>query len=174
MVLFDLSLCQTSSQFLVSRFENSDSVQFNSFFSAQFRLMIPTDDWTSVPLFCHSFCSWLRPILRLMKVLLVFGLSGHAAWNCRLGWFRDGSDGAILLLRLLTRVGYVKGLDSIVAWRHLFGRSLRPGKPSISPSGAEAVTMVRRAPFPLSRLPASFDYAMKLLSVWKEFGPISR
>ena len=41
-----------------------------------------------------------------MKVLLEYGLSGHAARYCRLGWVRDGSDGAILLLRLLLRVGY--------------------------------------------------------------------
>ena len=43
-----------------------------------------------------------------MKVLLEYGLSGHAARDCRLGWFRDGSDGDILLLRLLLRVGYVE------------------------------------------------------------------
>ena len=43
-------------------------------------------------------------------MLLEYGLSGHAARDCRLGpgWFRDGSDGAILLLRLLLRVGYVE------------------------------------------------------------------
>ena len=34
--------------------------------------------------------------------------SGHAARHCRLGWFRDGSDGAILLLQLLLRDGYVE------------------------------------------------------------------
>ena len=39
---------------------------------------------------------------------LEYGLSGHAARTCRLGWFRDGSDGAILLLLLLLRVGYVE------------------------------------------------------------------
>ncbi len=45
-----------------------------------------------------------------MKVLLEYGLSGHAAGDCRLqvGWFWDGSDGAALLLRLLLRVGYVE------------------------------------------------------------------
>ena len=43
-----------------------------------------------------------------MKVLLEYGLSGHAARTCRLGLFRDGSDGAILLLRLLLSVGYVE------------------------------------------------------------------
>ena len=51
-------------------------------------------------------------MLRLVKVLLEYGLSGHAARDCRLGpgWFRDGSDasGSILLLRLLLRVGYVE------------------------------------------------------------------
>jgi hypothetical protein len=34
--------------------------------------------------------------------------SGHAAGDCRLGWCRDGSDGAVLLLRLLLRGGYVE------------------------------------------------------------------
>ncbi len=43
-----------------------------------------------------------------MKVLLEYGLSGHAAGDCLLGWFRDGSDGAVLLLRLLLRVVYVE------------------------------------------------------------------
>ena len=43
-----------------------------------------------------------------MKVLLENGLSGHADRDCRLAWFRDGSDGAILLQRLLLNVGYVE------------------------------------------------------------------
>ncbi len=30
--------------------------------------------------------------MRLVKVLLEYGLSGHAAGDCRLGWFRDGID----------------------------------------------------------------------------------
>ncbi len=52
--------------------------------------------------------SQLRPGLRLVKVLLKYGLSGYGARNWRLGWFRDRSDGAILLLRLFLRVGYVE------------------------------------------------------------------
>ena len=56
------------------------------------------DDEISILLFCHSLGSWLRLLLGLVNVLLEFGLSGHAARDCRLGWFRDGSDGAILLL----------------------------------------------------------------------------
>ena len=43
-----------------------------------------------------------------MIILPEFGLSGHAARDYRLGWYRDGSDGAIILLRLLLRVGYVE------------------------------------------------------------------
>ncbi len=43
-----------------------------------------------------------------MKVLLEYDLSGYAAGYCRLGWFRGGSDGAVLLLRLLLRVGNVE------------------------------------------------------------------
>ncbi len=62
------------------------------------------DDEISIRLFCHSLDSRLRLLLRLMKVLLEYGdyngLSGHAAGDCRLSWFRDGSDGAALLLRL--------------------------------------------------------------------------
>ena len=65
-------------------------------------------DEISIYSFCHSLGSRLRLLLRLVKVLLEFGLSGHAAGNCRLGSFRDGSDGAILLLRLLLRTGYVE------------------------------------------------------------------
>ena len=53
------------------------------------------DDEISILLFCHSLGSWLRLLLGLVNV---FGLSGHAARDCQLGWFRDGSDGAILLL----------------------------------------------------------------------------
>ena len=40
--------------------------------------------------------------------MLEYGLSGHAARDYPLGWFRDGSDGAVLLLRLLLRVGCVE------------------------------------------------------------------
>ena len=64
------------------------------------------DDVISIHLFCLSLESQLRLLLRLVKVLLEYGLAGHAAGDCRLGWFRDGSDGAVLFLRLLLRVGY--------------------------------------------------------------------
>ena len=73
-------------------------------------------DEVSIHLFCHSLGSRLRLLLRLVKVLLEFGLSGHAAGDCRLGWCRDGSDGAILLLRLLLRAGYVEKPETIVLW----------------------------------------------------------
>ena len=66
------------------------------------------DDEIPIHLFWHSLGSWLGLLLRLAKVLLEYSLSGHAARDCRLGWFRDGSDGAILLLKLLLRVGYVE------------------------------------------------------------------
>ena len=64
------------------------------------------DDEISINLFCHSLGSQLRLLLRLVKVLLVFGFSGHAARDCQLGWCRDRSDGAMLLLRLLLSVCY--------------------------------------------------------------------
>ncbi len=67
------------------------------------------DDGISIRLFCHSLDARLRLLLlRLIKVLLEYGLSGHDAGDCWLGWFRDGSDGAVLLLRLPLRVGYVE------------------------------------------------------------------
>jgi hypothetical protein len=120
------------------------------------------DDEISIQLFCHSLDSWLRLLLRSVKVLLEFGLSGHAARDCRLGWFRDGSDGAIFLLRVFWGLGMLKRPETIVVWRHWFGRSLRPGKPSNSPRGAEGATMARRVPFPPSSIPAYIEQSMKL------------
>ena len=73
------------------------------------------DDEISINSFCHSLGSRLRLLLRtnlrLVKILLEFG---HAR-DCRLGWCRDGSDGVILLLRLLLRVGYVEKPETIAA-----------------------------------------------------------
>ncbi len=115
------------------------------------------DDAISILLFCGSLNSKLRLLLRLMKVLLDFGLSRHAARDCRLGWFRDGSDGAILLLRFILRVGYVERPETIVVWRHWFCRSLRPGKPSNSPQWRG------RRHFPLSSIPAYIEHSMKQL-----------
>jgi len=43
------------------------------------------DDEISIQLFCHSLDSWLRLLLGSVKVLLEFGLLGHAARDCRLG-----------------------------------------------------------------------------------------
>jgi hypothetical protein len=43
-----------------------------------------------------------------VKVVLEYGLLGHTAGDCRLGWFREGSDGAGLRLQLLFRVGCVE------------------------------------------------------------------
>jgi hypothetical protein len=81
-----------------------ETPQVNSLFSAKFRLKISMDEGISIHLYCNFLDLWLRLLLRLMKVLLEYGLSGHAAGDCGLGWFRDGSDGAVLLLRLLLRV----------------------------------------------------------------------
>ena len=66
------------------------------------------DDEIPIHLFCHSLVSLLGLVLQLVDVLLEYGLSGHAARHRRIGWFSDGSDGAILLLQLLLRVGYVE------------------------------------------------------------------
>lgn len=56
------------------------------------------DDEISIHLFCHSLSSRSGLFLGLVKVLLEYGPSDHAARTCRLGWCSDGSDGAILLL----------------------------------------------------------------------------
>jgi hypothetical protein len=56
------------------------------------------DNDRSIHLFCHSMHSQLRLLLRLVKVVLEFGLLGHAAEDCRFGWSRDGPDGAVFLL----------------------------------------------------------------------------
>ena len=56
----------------------------------------------------------------------------------------------------------LKRPETIVVWRHWFGRSLRPGKPSNSPRGAEGATMARRVPFPPSSIPAYIEQSMKL------------
>ena len=66
------------------------------------------DDEISIHLFCNSLSSRLGLLLGLVKVLLEYGLSDQSARTCRLGWSSDGSDGAILLLRLLLRFGYVE------------------------------------------------------------------
>jgi hypothetical protein len=66
------------------------------------------DNEVSILVFFHSLGSMLRLLLRLVNVLLEYGLSGHTDKNCRLCWFRDGSDGAILLLRLLLTVEYIE------------------------------------------------------------------
>ena len=58
------------------------------------------DDEISIQLFCYSLDSKLGLLLKSVKVLLEFGLSGHAVRDCRLGRSSDGSDGAILLLRV--------------------------------------------------------------------------
>ena len=68
-------------------------------------MRIPIDDEISI---CHSLGSLLGLLFGLVKILLEYGLSDHAARTSRLGWFMDGSDGAFLLLRLLLRVGYVE------------------------------------------------------------------
>ena len=159
-VLFDLLLCQYQAAHF--SFRVLKPFRFGAFqfiFSAKFGLRIPTEDLTLILLFWFK----VELTLRLMKVVLGFGLSGHAAWDCLLGWFRDGSDGAILLLWLLPGVGYVERLEPIVVWWYWFGRSLLPGKPSNSPRCPEGTTMARRVPFSLSRMPASIEHTQLAL-----------
>jgi hypothetical protein len=56
--------------------------------------------------------------VEVMKILIEYGHMGHAVGDCRLGWFRDGSDGAVLLLRFLLKVGpsLLKRHEIIVVW----------------------------------------------------------
>ncbi len=97
--LFTVAITEPSSLrlFIVWRFEPSDSAQFNSLFSAKFWLRIQTNDEISIRLYCHSLGSRLRLLLRLVKVLPGSGFHRHAVRDKRLGWFKYGSDGAILL-----------------------------------------------------------------------------
>ena len=62
------------------------------------------DDEISINLFFHFLGSLLRLLLRLVKVLLEFGLLGHAARDCRFGWCRDGSDGVYPLYIIHTGI----------------------------------------------------------------------
>jgi hypothetical protein len=84
----------------------------------------------SILLFCHFFHVRLRLLLVLMKVSLdsqvEYGYLGHAAGDCQRAWFRDGSDGASPLLRILSRVGYVEN-----AWNNQ--SVARPEKPANLP-----------------------------------------
>jgi hypothetical protein len=123
MALFDLVkvLLQCQHQaacfsFRVFENWNSDSTHFNSSFSANLWLRILMDDEISFHLFCHSLDSLSFTVEAVVEV------DGSFAWvwplgtrcgDCWLGWLRDGSDGAVLLLRLLLRVGYVEK-----AWNH--------------------------------------------------------
>jgi hypothetical protein len=45
---------------------------------------------SSIHLFFNSMDSGFRLLFKLVKVVREFGLSGHAAEDCRLGWFKDG------------------------------------------------------------------------------------
>ncbi len=105
-----------------------------------------------------------------MKVLLEYGLSGHAARDCRLGWFRNGSDGAILLLlRLLLRSG-LKRPETIVCG------DIAVVVPSLSGQGSRrthldgvgGTTMARRVPLPLISIHANIEHSMKLLCDWRK------
>ncbi len=46
----------------------------------------------SIHLLCHFWGSRFRLLLRLVNVLFEYGPPGHAARDCRIGCFTDGSD----------------------------------------------------------------------------------
>ncbi len=81
--------------------------------------------------------------------LLYYGLSGHAARDGGLGWLRDGSDGAILFLRLLLKVGYARNNRCMTT---------RQGSRRTRPDDVKGATMVRRLPFPLCSIPAYVNH----------------
>jgi hypothetical protein len=58
------------------------------------------DNMISIHLFCQSLGSRLRLWLRLVKVLLEYGLPGTVGLA--------GLDGAVLVLRLLLKAGYIE------------------------------------------------------------------
>jgi hypothetical protein len=160
--VWSVAISTPSSLFLVSGFENSDLARFNSLFSAKFWLRIPIDDEISIHLFCHSLGSRLRLLLRLVKVVLEYGFRDTLLGTIRLAGL--GMDLMVLFFfcDFFWGLGVLKRPETIVVWRHWFGRSLRPGKPSNSPRCVEGATMARRAPFPLSSIPAYIEQSMKL------------
>ncbi len=105
MVSFDLLQYQNRAacfSFRVLKIQiRRDSIHYFQRSFGTLELRIPMDDEISILLFCHSLDSRFWLLLRLMNVLLECRLSGHAAEDSRLGLIRDGSDGAVLLLRLL-------------------------------------------------------------------------
>ena len=160
--VWSVAISTPSSLFLVSGFENSDLARFNSLFSAKFWLRIPIDDEILIRLFCHSLGSRLRLLLRLVKVVLEYGFRDTLLGTIRLAGL--GMDLMVLFFfcDFFWGLGVLKRPETIVVWRHWFGRSLRPGKPSNSPRCVEGATMARRAPFPLSSIPAYIEQSMKL------------
>ncbi len=67
-------------------------------------------DAISIHLLCHSLGSLLRVLLKLVKFCLSMAFQDTLLSNrdCRLGWLRNGSDGAFLLPRLFLRIGCVE------------------------------------------------------------------
>ncbi len=103
---------------------------------------------------------------------LEYGLLGHAAGGCRRAWFRDESDGAVPLLRILSRIGYVENAwnDQCVATL-VSSWSFSPAAESClrsrwtHPVGVDALdgaTMARMAPFPPSSMPVYIEQSMRL------------
>ncbi len=95
-----------------------------------------------------------------------FGIRGYAVKDCRLGWFRDGSDGDVLLLWLTvtSSAGWVcwKGLNRSLCGD--IGLIVLSGLGSRRTHfiGVEGATMARRAPFSPSSIPADIEQSMKL------------
>ncbi len=115
------------------------------------------DDGMSMNLFFHSLDSWLRLLLRLVKVLLEYGLSGHAAESVGLAGLGTNRMVLSFFCDFVLRVGYVErpetygdiGIGLVI----LSGLGSR----RTFPVGVDGATMAQRAPFPASSIPAYIE-----------------
>ncbi len=142
---FCLICCNISTKQPISRFAfwkfRFGAIQFTIF---QQRLIEDSNGRCNIhPIVLHSLDSRLR-LLRLMKILLEFGLSGYAARECRLGWFRDRSGGGAILLRRFLEVSS----EGWVCWKTWNDRCVTTLVWSFSPAweAVELTAMAWRAP----------------------------
>ncbi len=181
-IVWSVARSKPSSYFLVPSWKfRFSAIQF-IIFPAKFWLRIPMGDEISIYLFCLSLGSWLRLLTaccwgwwKFCSSMAFRDTLLGTVGQCRLGWLRDGSVGAIevgiLLLRLLLRAGLkrpetmMKSPETVVVWRVTgdIGLVVLSGRRT-HPVGGEGTTimMARRAPFPLSSIPAYIEQSIKL------------
>ena len=109
------------------------------------------DDEISIRLFFHSLGSRLGLLFGLVKVLLDMGF--RTTLPGPVGLAGLGMDQMVLFFYcdFFWGLAMLKRPETIVLWRHWFGHSLRPGKPSNSPrrcggrhNGAEGVISTKQ------------------------------